>query len=273
MVGGKLEKNGDGSGKVYFKNYIPPNGASGSNETFITENKTDMVHYSLVSYTKDELERNEDGQVVMVNVIESIKGERNDAVEYGLGAMDQKTNKNISLEDDKVEGNKEGEMDKKELLEKLKTLKANAEITLNDVAEAMGLSSQIVTNEHKEALKVFNALKEAGIKNPVEKIKDLEAEIKLNCVAVRNAKLDKEFGVDADKKNHLRQYAEKQVGDEVGEELEAKINEIKEDPIYKQLAKNRADYTSDENTIGAVEKKNKSNKDTSNFTSGSVDVL
>jgi hypothetical protein len=272
MIGGKLDKNGDGSGKVYFKNYIPPEAASGSNETFIKENKTDMVHYSLVSYTKDEIERDADNNIVMINVVESIKGERNDAVEYGLGAMDQKTNKNISLEDEKVEGKKEGEMTRQELLEKLKTLKANAEITLNDVAEALGLSSQVVTDEHKEALKVFNSLKKAEIDNPVEKIKELEAEIKLNSVAVRNAELDKEFGADEDKKNYLRQYAGEQAGDLTGEELKTKINEIKESEIAKQLAKSRADYMSDENIIGVVETK-KSNKKASDFTSDSVDVL
>ncbi len=46
LVGGKLEKNGDGTGIVYFKNYIPKEGATSNNTRFITENKANMVHFS-----------------------------------------------------------------------------------------------------------------------------------------------------------------------------------------------------------------------------------
>ena len=289
-----------------------------------------MVHYSLVSYTKDEIIQDDDG--ITINVIASIKGERNDAVEYGLGAMDQKTNeeakynpypnehsariivpgrfeqdsferKNITTGVDIIIGRLKGEtttttqayrfkiknftvseakkwlkdhdikyilfepatekenkgeaMTKEEILEKLKALKANAEITLLDIAEALGLSKQLLTDEHTEALKLVNSFKEIESKDPVTELKSLREQVKANSGAVRNAELDKAFGNDADKKNYLRQYAEKQAGDLLGEELEKRINEIKEDPIAKQLAKDRTDYTTDTNAIiGSIEKTN-----------------
>jgi len=96
LIGGKVEKQGNGTGQVYFKNYIPPTGASGSNETFIKENKTDMIHYSLVAYVREI--REDDGENVSYRIVESMRGERNDAVGYGEGAMDQVTNANDQFE-------------------------------------------------------------------------------------------------------------------------------------------------------------------------------
>ena len=91
LIGAKFNSNGDGSGSVLFKNYIPLIGESGDNTVFIKENKTNMIEFSLVSYTKDEREEHPDGSITW-NVIESMFGERNDAVAYGEGAMTQKTN-------------------------------------------------------------------------------------------------------------------------------------------------------------------------------------
>jgi len=87
LVGAKMDKNGDGTGSVYLKNYFPPAG----NETLIKEAKSDMIEFSLVSYTRDSIEEKPDGSV-SYNVVESMYGERNDIVGYGEGAMDQKTN-------------------------------------------------------------------------------------------------------------------------------------------------------------------------------------
>lgn len=87
MVGGDLKKNGDGTGTVFFKNYIPPKGDGTDNERFIQDCKAGIVHFSLVtmpSYTVDE------------NGLYHFTGtqgyERNDAVEFGTGAMRQQTN-------------------------------------------------------------------------------------------------------------------------------------------------------------------------------------
>lgn len=87
MIGGKLEPNGDGTGTVYFKNYIPPLGDGSDNARFIQDAKAGIVNFSLVSapsYTVDE------------NGVYHFTGtegyERNDAVEFGTGAMKQQTN-------------------------------------------------------------------------------------------------------------------------------------------------------------------------------------
>ncbi|GAG90089.1 unnamed protein product, partial [marine sediment metagenome] len=123
-----------------MKNYIPPVGASGDNSIFIRENKSDMIHYSLVSYTRDEVDKDKDGNMI-INIVGSIKGERNDAVEYGMGAMEQKTNEkeNIGVADEDILIKEEDAiMTKEELLESLATLKTNAEVTLLEVAKAMG---------------------------------------------------------------------------------------------------------------------------------------
>jgi hypothetical protein len=254
MIGGKIESNGKGKGSVYFKNYIPHIGESGNNDVFIRENKSDMVHYSLVSYVKQEREETPDGDII--NVVESMYGERNDAVEWGTGAMKQVTNK-----DEKKEGNKsikgESNLDKDELLKKLNALKANGELTLSDVAEAMGLQKQILTEDHEKALKTVNALNKMGVENPVSFIKDLQERIKVDSESVRNAELDTIYGNDPESKNFLRQYAGQQTKDLSGEKLKNKIEELKKDPIALKLAGNKADYTSDENFIGKAESKKK----------------
>jgi len=266
MIGGKVSSNGDGTGKAYFKNYIPKEG----NDVFIRENKSDMVHYSLVSYTKDEYEEDENGDFI-INAIESIKGERNDAVEYGLGAMEQKTNADSG--DSKDKPKEEGNVNKKELLEKLKTLKANAEITLDEIAEALGLGAKLLTKEHSDALKVVNSLAEKGIEKPLEQLEKMQADIKANQEDVRRAKLDTVYGIDEKKENFLRQYAEKQTVGVYGEELDQKINELKEDPIAKKLAQEKADYDSEYNRIGTVEKKENSDDKAANRNGRRVDVL
>ena len=59
MSGALIKPNGDGTGKVYFKNYVPKEG----NERFIKENETNMVEFSLVSGTRDERQENGDNTI------------------------------------------------------------------------------------------------------------------------------------------------------------------------------------------------------------------
>ncbi|MGD8567329.1 MAG: hypothetical protein PVJ39_04540, partial [Gammaproteobacteria bacterium] len=87
MVGGSLVKNGDGKGTVYFKNYIPPEGDGTSNLGFLRDLKAGIVHFSLV--TMPEYNVSEDEKMYITG---SIGHERNDAVQYGDGAMEQTTN-------------------------------------------------------------------------------------------------------------------------------------------------------------------------------------
>jgi len=86
LVGGKLEESGKGKGVVYLKNYIPSEGDGTSNAGFIRDMKARMVHFSIV--TKPEYRMEGDVQIITG----SAGYERNDAVEYGVGAMEQSTN-------------------------------------------------------------------------------------------------------------------------------------------------------------------------------------
>jgi len=89
LIGAKIDEKNQ---KVYFKNYIPKIGMSGDNFAFIRDAKAGIVHFSLVAFTKDRIIRNEQGEIEKIEVIEYKYGGRNDAVEWGTGAMKQKTN-------------------------------------------------------------------------------------------------------------------------------------------------------------------------------------
>lgn len=379
MVGGKIESKGNGKGFVYFKNYIPPAGAETSNDTFIRENKADMVHFSLVTYPEYHITEDKDGNEE-VNAISSLKGERNDAVEWGLGAMGQETNavadqrimsksrsnarskinsgnydnssswsfsasdgNNLlgengdnwteyalwhmvedtsaetetkarykypygkngkvyrsalraiasragqqGLDDlsnlaselidliDKKEGG-ENNLNKDELFKVLNTMKANADITLIEVAEAMGLKNQIITDEQLEALKIVNSLKDLGLKDPVKDYEKVKNTIEANKESVRNARLDKEYGTEKDpvtnKENLLRHYAGQKAAGLDGDALENAIKELKDDPIAKRFAAERADYNSEANEIGVVENRNDNGKEKNKVFTEKVVVL
>ena len=91
LVGGKIENGKDDTGSVYLKNYVPPK-AESDNQNFITECKSDLVHFSIVAYARKEIIENSDGTYT-VNVLDcGAQGLRNDAVSYGEGAMGQVTN-------------------------------------------------------------------------------------------------------------------------------------------------------------------------------------
>jgi len=377
MVGAKIEKKGNGKGTIFFKNFIPAQGEAGDNSIFIRENKSDMVHYSRVSYTKDEIERDENGNVT-INVVGSIKGERNDAVEYGMGAMEQKTNvvgqkirrasvtkckslitqdkldqtsswsfsaadenkllgadgedwnnfaswhmventnaeentkarykypygkngkvyrsalraiasragqqgfselsdlassliksidekENIVVDDDK-KLNIGVIMDKEELLKKLNTYKTNGEITLLEVAEFMGLENQIITDEHKKALKLSNSFKKMNIENPIEEFQKLKKQTEDNKKSVFSAKMTENFGAEKrenGENNLLRVYAEQKLSGVKTNNLDTEIKNLKEnDLIAKKLAAENADYMSEANRIAEVEHQEKKTNST-----------
>jgi len=262
LVGGKLEKNGDGTGKVYFKNYIPPTGESGSNETFIKENKSNMVHYSLVTYPRETVEENADGQRI-IRVVESIAGERNDAVDFGTGAMKQVTNKAGLVEDVKAENNKGEEMDKAELLKRLNNLMTNGEISLSEVMNAIGQKDKLVNKNHEEAIILMNSLKEAGIEDPVKEINALKDKIDENSKLVKNAKISETFGPskveNGKESNVVYKYACDKLENVDSENIEKEINSLKEDPIMIALQSQAADPSSDVNYVGVVDEEKKSN--------------
>lgn len=265
LVGFKLESNGDGSGKVYFKNWIPERIGNKDNSAFILENKAGLVDYSLVAWTEDEeVVDDTTGQITM-NVIKSIRGERNDAVEYGEGAMLQKTNAQVALDNNnEEEGQKMAK--KSEIFAGLKTLKDNLEVTLPEVAKHLGLESLLITDAQKANLANFDeVVKLCGSQPPVEFVKDLIKAKKENAETARENLLEKEFGPkvfkETQKVNSSRKYVENILGDD--ELNEDRIKELKSDEAYLALKANEADFNSNDNEIGEIVGEKKTNKETS----------
>ncbi len=251
LVGGKVVDSGDGTGIVHLKNYIPPQGASGPNEVFIRECKSDLVHFSIVSATRDEIIRDDQG--VTVNVVGSIRAERNDAVEVDCGAMEQKTNINSPGVAGAGNLRSEDDMDKIELMKRLNALKANGEITLVEIAEAMGLKQLLATDVQLSAEKVINSLQqELKVTDPVSEIKRLRAEIDAGRKEIREATVSRVFGPEKfanGKDNDLRVFVVSQLKDETGADLEKRLNEIKKHPLALKLAAEQADHTSGANAL------------------------
>lgn len=245
-VGAKLDKNGDGSGKVHFKIYFPVNGEKSSNEALIRDAKAGIVHFSLVTLPEYTVTRNQDGTEIRT-FIASRGYERNDAVEHGTGAMKQTVNSQKpetirelerSLRDlgysnkeavaiaSKGFGsanldNEETTMDKDSVLAWLKT---NSGIPLAEIAQAMGQSDKLINTAELESLKTANA--------------KLTADLASVADERRKNKLDAEFGATGS----LREMAQMVLGNSSIEELDAKVVTFKASEPAKQLAANSADY-------------------------------
>jgi ATP-dependent protease ClpP protease subunit len=141
---------------------------------------------------------------------------------------------------------------KLEILNTLKTMKENGEISLIQIAEALDLKSQLMTPEAEKSLAVINKLTDMGISDPIATITAMQACEKADEAAVRNAKLDKRFGPEKinDKVNFLRTYAGKEMASVDSKELDAKIEEmIKTDLIVQKFASENADIMSQINVI------------------------
>jgi hypothetical protein len=92
-VGGKIEKSGSGeSGTVYFKVFVPSMGYETTNSGFIRDLDAKNVHFSLCTMPEYEMRKNEKTGEMETYFIKSIGMERNDAVPYEGGAMEQRVN-------------------------------------------------------------------------------------------------------------------------------------------------------------------------------------
>lgn len=254
VVGGKMEKNGDGTGVAYLKNYIPKS-AESDNSAFIKENKANLVHFSIVSYTKDEIIDNGDGSREY-NVIESMYGERNDAVEYDMGGMDQKTNGKSGGEPPE---NSEVDMTKEEALTLLKNLLDNGKMNVKDIASEFGL--EIVGDVHRNNADLLKKLNGILGEDPVAKANEMIAERKANAEKLINSKLDAAFGEAGtdEEPNLIRQHANSLLpGLDSELSIEEKINAIKENPITKKLNAQKIDPYAGGDTFGTHDKKTNS---------------
>jgi hypothetical protein len=319
-----VESKGNGSGTVYLKNYIPPKGESGDNGVFIAMNKAGMVDYSIVSYTRDVVQSTPDGEPVR-QCVESLYGERNDAVDLGSGAMDMKTNaaepeafsaakkliaegkvdklsswapgsgdlelapgypygkagivfrsalrhssaraaqdgrpeltdianeliKNIDAKASSIGGRTMGK--KEEVLGDIATLKQNAEITLPEIAKAMGLEGQIKTNADAEAAAKLNAIQaELGEGDPIAQIKAMKAQINAGAETARENAIVALVGPKKNAEgvaNDRYTYVEKETRGLVSEKLNAALEGLKDDPIMKRLNAEAADMNSEVNRV------------------------
>ena len=155
----------------------------------------------------------------------------------------------------------DSEVKKDEVLKTLVTLKANAEITLPEIAEHLKLDSLLVSDEQKSNLSAFGKVKAlCGESDPVEFVNGLLDEKKANEAKVREAEIDKEFGPEKNpvngEVNDARVFACSLIGDKgVTAEL---IAEVKENSLYKKLKAAQADMDSDWNRIGEVDTKENS---------------
>lgn len=250
LVGAKMESNGDGGGTVYLKNYIPPMGDNDiSNDRFIQDNKTNIVEYSLVSYTEDAIIEDEQGNRIY-NVVGSRFGERNDAVEYANGAMEQRTN---SADAEDINNSGEKSMNKDEVLKTLKTLKTNGQITLKEIAVAMELEDQMVTEAHVNAVDTVKKLNELIPDGDViATVKTLKATNEESETGAIEAKMNAAFGAvaeDGQPENLRRTLANDLIGAVKANEIDAKIEEVKANSVMIKLAGESADVTSKTNAI------------------------
>jgi hypothetical protein len=271
LIGGKVAKD---KKSVILKNYIPPVGESGDNSVFIRNSRANMIHFSIVAYTRDKIFRNEDGYITAIHALESIKGERNDAVELNLGAMKQKTNEvregagqaeRLEL-DNGLESRKshmEATMEPNEMLAALKTCVANGTLAKDRIVKDFEL--EIVTDVHRNAVAKLDELKKiCGDEDIVKKYNDIVAEnkelVKNNFDAIFDAKMSAAFGpkeIDG-KENLKRNAAELLVTTKEAGELDAAIETAKKNSIILSFAGQEADVYSDTNITGKeIYKKNK----------------
>lgn len=95
-VGGRIDSIDNGkTGTAHFKVYIPPTGDGTDNAAFKRDAAAGIVHFSLVTRPDYNVktEKDEMGNPVQVRHFTATMGmERNDAMEYGAGAMPQVVN-------------------------------------------------------------------------------------------------------------------------------------------------------------------------------------
>jgi ATP-dependent protease ClpP protease subunit len=161
---------------------------------------------------------------------------------------------NLGAVKDQDSNNKRGEvMKKNEILDQLKTFKANGEISLPEIAKSLGLGDMLITDEQKSHLAQLKSVKEmTGGKEPVAFVKEIIEERKANAVSVREAKMSELFGAkeikETGKKNLAREAAELVVGArELSEDV---VAEVKANAIYQQYQGEVADPASKMNQFG-----------------------
>jgi hypothetical protein len=182
---------------MYLKNYIIPGETERSKELrnkTIREMKAGLLSTSIVSYYKAGLLEDEEG-ILQWFALESIKGERNDIVEHDLTGSDADI-VSMSAKNKLIEKEREIMADKtyKELIQPIVVMCANGQVKKSDVAAELGLD--IVTDEHRAALKTVSELKQLfpeGV--TIDQLKNFKASLK--NIEVETFKIEKEKALKA----------------------------------------------------------------------------
>jgi len=260
LIGAKIEKN-----KVFLKNYIPPEGEKSSNTRFIQDTKLGLKHFSIVAWTEDLIEVDENGMIKQITAIRSVKGERNDAVEVGMGAMDQKVNKDNKDKTDsenpkiKQEAYIMPDDQFKDMIKNLSNQIENGTVTKKELAKSLGI--EIVTDKHTAALELVGSIIKIVGDKPIETIKEMQAnEEKVKTQAYNNTReklMSEAFGteivkIDGKEETNLkRQAAEAYVKTDIqtDEALAAEIKTAKENPVVLSFSFQEADFTAKTNIV------------------------
>ncbi len=257
LIGGRLDKNGDGTGVVWFKNYIPPRGSTEDNVRFMEEVEMNMIHFSLVTVPKIIIEGEDENGDYVRYIVQSLRGERNDAVEVKMGAMEQEVNQieqTTAVGDSKK--SKEKNMDKKELLQAVKNMFGNGNLSLEEFANSTGVGDRIATANDLEMRKTAEGLTALGVTDAVAEINALRTGVKQNSDVVFDAKLDKAFGSYAVTnngvvENTMRDYALSVI--KRNEDFDVQVEALKNTAIAKKLAGLTADANNGVNVVESKE--------------------
>lgn len=258
-IGGEIRGN-----NVYLKMYIPPEGYKSNNATFIKTIKTGMVHFSIVSWTKDIIKYDEEGEIESIKAVESVKGERNDAAERDMGAMEQHVHVNKEEYNRRKSDKKQekecimGDLTYDQIITKLKNSCVNGDITKPQICKDLGI--EFLDYDMNVKLELVNQAEKILGKNWVEKIKEMkENEINVKQEAYENlrARLMRDVFGDPgteEKPNLKRQAAEPHVSMKIQDEksLKAEIEKAKENPVVKSISFQRADINSEMNDLTGV---------------------
>lgn len=184
-VGGMIEENADGeSGTVFLKMYIPKS-LDSDNYGFINDSKAGIVHFSIVTLPKYVMKKDKDG-VEKTYFVSSEGYERNDAVEYGAGAMDQIVNEKQNIDFEKLKklinsnlydakNKKDGDIIQEGVVYRsvLRRLVSNADENKQEYAELISLidtkeNERRKTVDKKELFELLSNLYKNGQTNAAE---------------------------------------------------------------------------------------------------------
>jgi hypothetical protein len=246
---------------AWFKFYVPPETDSESNESFKKEIKINGIDLSLVTkakYLYNEEDRN-------YHMIASVGGERNDAVGFGDGSMDQIViNKQ---NEDKEEGL---EVTPAELLIKLNALITSGDILPSEVLKVLNKLGDLKTEADEASLRVMNSINDLKLgDDPLKEIKEMQTAIKENAETVREAELTTAFGAqtfNAEKQpeNKKRVMAETLLN---GKAVNADtIKDVKANVLFLDIAGKDADVNSDNNSVIINKDGENGKKDYSSYT-------